>query len=657
MATRRRLSIPTRIFLGFALVLSAFAAVAITSLVQHERTAKTLRLLHEGYLPMALTVGEAKATQAVFGTLLDRLLQERDSTATRSWLNAARRVRPVTLRRALQLLERAETLDASPEDRATIARVRASLEKVGQAYRDGDPEYDALFRALESGDDATAGTVLGQLRTEERAIQRHFREAWNVLQERIATVSAAAAAQERDAAVLLGLLALVALGVGVAVTWWSQRVLQPIPVLHQRVQAVARGDLASRLEPKSDDELGRLTSEFERMVEALAARDARLREAAELQRRLQRMQEQIVAGLRAAVVVVDGDGVVRTVNPAARRLLGLDTDAVGARLDDTSLPSRLSGLGSAIDAVSTGRDRAVLAAAPLAHASGGAKRAVDVLVTPFGADRGDGGPRSVLVVAEDVTEELQTKARLIQTERLAAIGRMAAHVTHEVRNPLSSIGLNVEMLEEELDGTEPEARALLRAIQKEIDRLTGITEEYLRLARLPQPRLEPEDVGEIARSVAALVQKEMESTGTKLVVRIDGDLPLVAVDEAQVRQALLNLLRNAREAMPGGGAVHLDVERADGGLRIAVRDEGTGIAPEQREHIFDLFYTTKERGTGLGLPLTQQIVVAHGGRIRCDDADGGGTTFELWFPTAAAEPVATPVTTPAVETAGVGRDG
>src|SRR6185503_3285913 len=103
----------------------------------------------------------------------------------------------------------------------------------------------------------------------------------------------------------------------------------------------------------------------------------------------------------------------------------------------------------------------------------------------------------VLIVAEDVTEELGTNARLIQSERLAAIGRMAAHVTHEVRNPLSSIGLNVEMLEEELEHAGPEAKELLRAVHREIEHLTAITEEYLRVARLPNPQLEPEDIGDI----------------------------------------------------------------------------------------------------------------------------------------------------------------
>ncbi|MFW6051494.1 MAG: ATP-binding protein [Myxococcota bacterium] len=634
MARRPRFSIPTRIFLGFVVALTAFGAVAVTSLVQHERTVRTLRLLHEGYLPLALTVGEARATQAVFATLLDRVLQERDPTATRSWLATARRVRPATLRRALAGVERAERLAPPDADLAAIRSVRRELERVERAYGEGDALYTELFQALEAGDDARAEAILAELRTRERSVQRNFREAWKGLQERIASTSARAAERERQAAWSLGLLTLLALGVGVAVTWWSQRVLKPLPRLHQRVQAVARGDLSRRLEPSSDDELGRLTGEFERMVDALATRDARLREASEAQRRLQRMQEQIVSSLRAAVVVVDGGGTVRTVNPAAARVLELDEGAVDRNVRELGLPRRIEGLADAFGRVSSGGEPEVLTAVPF----GDGERHVNVLVTPFGEEaRGDGGRRAVLLVAEDVTEELETKARLIQTERLAAIGKMAAHVTHEVRNPLSSIGLNVEMLEEEMGQGDPEAKGLIGAIQRELDRLTGITEEYLRLARLPAPQLEPDDAGDLVRQVAEFVAPEMRGAGVELAVRVADGLPVVAIDESQLRQALLNLLRNAREAMPEGGRVDLEVDAAGGGVRIRVRDRGPGIPAEQRDRIFDLFYTTKERGTGLGLPLTQQIVVAHGGTVRCEGGPGQGTTFELWLPAHDAE--------------------
>jgi signal transduction histidine kinase len=166
-----------------------------------------------------------------------------------------------------------------------------------------------------------------------------------------------------------------------------------------------------------------------------------------------------------------------------------------------------------------------------------------------------------------------------------------------------------------------------------------VTEEYLRLARLPQPRLEADDLGELAESAASFVRKEMDAAGVKLDVEIARGLPLVAMDEPQIRQALLNLLRNAREAMPGGGTIGLRVSAREGGVTVSVHDQGPGIPAEARERIFDLFFTTKESGTGLGLPLTQQIVVAHGGRIRCDSTPGAGTTFDLWLP---ASPPAAP---------------
>jgi nitrogen fixation/metabolism regulation signal transduction histidine kinase len=636
MARRPRFSIPTRVFLGFALVFFAFVGVVGTSLVQHERTAHNLRLIHEGYLPFALTLGEAKATQAVFATLLDRVMEERGTTATRSWINAARRVRPATLRRALHGLERAEKLaGASSEGGAPLARVRGELEAVGIAYDEGHAELDAFFTALEAGHDDEASRLLEQSRERERLIQQHFRDAFREMQERIATASADAAEQERRAGITLLAMTVFALLVGVAFTIWSQRVLSPIPLLHERVEAVARGDLSNVLEPRSEDELGQLTAAFERMVSALAARDANLREAARTQRAQKRMQEQIIEALRAAVVVVDARDEVRTANAASEAVLGLAQGAVGAPIDPEGPFGEVEALLPAIDEVRRTREPVQIEATPR-HTS--PPRQLDVRISPLDPEAHAEG--SVLVVAEDVTEELATKLRLIHTERLAAIGRMAAHVTHEVRNPLSSIGLNVEMLEDEVPSMNEEARALLRAIHREIDRLTGITEEYLHLARMPEPRLTPDDPLDLVEEVVAFVRPEMTAAGVELLVRAPSALPLVPMDEHQLRQALLNLLRNAREASPGGGTIELSAIVEDDGVVLEIADHGVGIEPDVRDHIFDMFFSTKQRGTGLGLPLTQQIVIAHGGTIRCDARAPAGTSFRIWLPSApvAAEP-------------------
>lgn len=606
---RRALSIPTRIFLAFALTLVAFASVSVTSVVQHDKTARNLRLLHDGYLPLAVRFNEARGHQTNLLQDLERILE---ATAwVRSRFDASRQTRLGARRRFVHHFEKAERAARAAEDTETMAGVRESYQAILDAYDATQPHYDRFFAALDESDDVVAAEEHAELMELEREILRHYREAYAQLVDRLDSIAAESASQERQASIVLGVLALVMLVVGLAATLWSQRILRPLPLLQERVAAVAAGDLSSRkLRVRGDDELARLAENFEGMVEALAARDARLRD-------LRQMQAQIVAGLRAAVVVVDAEGTVRTVNPAALPVLGLEASDVGAQLEDRVELE----LETALAAVRSNGDAVFLEAQELGE------RRVDVLATPFGRDEGE-----VLLVADDVTDALRTKDRLIHTERLAAIGRMAAHVTHEVRNPLSSIGLNVEMLEDELSDTgDEEARALMRAIQREVDRLTGITEEYLRLARLPQPRLEADDLGELIRSVAQFVRREMEASKVELKIEV-GELPSVAFDEAQLRQALLNLLRNAREAM-GEGVVSLRASAVEGGVEIRVADRGPGIPAAERERIFDLFFTTKERGTGLGLPLTHQIVEAHSGRIECAANPEGGTVFTIWLPT------------------------
>ncbi len=601
--------------MAFSLVLTAFGAVTIFSVVQHERTARSLRLLHEGYLPLALTLGEAKATQAVFATLLDRLRDEdRDTGRTQSWLNAARQARPATLRRVFHGLENAERLAPDPTE---TARVREELQEVETTFRETNQAYDDLFAAFRGGEEAEARQLLVGVEQREHAIQRNYRDAWRAIQERIATTSAEAGEQERSSAVILGVMTIAALMLGIIATWWSQRVLKPLPRLYERVASVAQGDLSRVMEDERDDELGRLSNEFERMVDALATRDTRLRG-------LQQLQEQILGNLRAAILVVE-DGRLRLSNAAAARVLAVDETSEGVNMDALAI-GELAEFTDAVERAGNGGDPVTLDAQPFRD------RVLDVLVTPFG-DRD-----TVLVVADDVTDALSTKARLIHSERLAAIGRMAAHVTHEVRNPLSSIGLNVEMLGDEIGAGNAEAAALMRAIQDEIDRLAGITEEYLRLARLPQPLLEPEDLGELLESVALFVAREMEASRIELTLNIDEELPTVALDEPQLRQALINLLRNAREAMPGGGEITVTCAAADDVVSVSVRDQGDGVDEAARAMIFDLFFTTKDHGTGLGLPLTRQIVVAHGGDIECV-VDDEGTTFTFWLPAAKSEAV------------------
>jgi signal transduction histidine kinase len=219
---------------------------------------------------------------------------------------------------------------------------------------------------------------------------------------------------------------------------------------------------------------------------------------------------------------------------------------------------------------------------------------------------------------------------LLATERLATIGKMAAHVTHEIRNPLSSMALNVELLEDDLALASEESRELLRAIRREVERLTELSGQYLSFARRGPQRLEVEDLREVVNEAAEFMRRELEQQGVSLEVH-SADRPVSArVDEAQIKQALYNLMRNAREAMPNGGRVTVSVGQGKfGGSDVVVEDEGVGLDEATRARLFEPFFTTKSNGTGLGLAITRQIIEAHGGSILCEPKEPRGT--RIWI--------------------------
>jgi signal transduction histidine kinase len=261
---------------------------------------------------------------------------------------------------------------------------------------------------------------------------------------------------------------------------------------------------------------------------------------------------------------------------------------------------------------------------------------------------GDLKPRPAVDTKDEIGELAKTfegmvsaiaraNEQLVAAERLATIGKMAAHVTHEIRNPLSSIALNLELLEEDLANAPPEAQALLKAIGKEVDRLSALSGQYLAFARRQPLRFESEDVGEIVREAADFVRREFAQHKVEIALRVDPELPRVNADEGQLKQAVFNLLRNAREAMPSGGEVTVSVVRAvGGGVDVTIEDQGTGIDDEARARLFEPFFTTKSHGTGLGLAITRQIIEVHSGSIACEPRHGGpGTRIWLHLPEAA----------------------
>ena len=265
-------------------------------------------------------------------------------------------------------------------------------------------------------------------------------------------------------------------------------------------------------------------------------------------------------------------------------------------------------------------------------------RAIQVAAGDYKSRIEERGPAEVADLAREFNamgRAIEEREReLVRSERLAAVGKMAAMITHEVRNPLSSIGLNTELLEDELAPDADEARALCRAITHEVDRLTAITEEYLAFARLPKPKIGSEPVNTLVTALASFVREDLAARKVELVVEPSAGDPIALVDPAQLRQCLINLVRNAADAVAtnGGGHIWLRTRRLDKRVAIEVADDGIGIAPELLPRLFDQFFSTKDGGSGLGLALTQQIVKDHGGELAVESTVGKGTTFTVLLP-------------------------
>lgn len=220
---------------------------------------------------------------------------------------------------------------------------------------------------------------------------------------------------------------------------------------------------------------------------------------------------------------------------------------------------------------------------------------------------------------------------LLQAERLAAVGQLSAEVVHEIRNPLNSISLNIDWLESELKNPDPEISKTVKSISREIERLGQITESYLVRARVPSQEQQKTPVNELIREIIEF-EKE-ESVGVVIETEFAPGEIFVKTDRSRLKQAFLNVLKNAKEAMPKGGKIRVRTVNSDNVSQILFSDTGSGMNEATKKKSFQPFFTTKHNGTGLGLALTKEIVEEAHGSIFVSSQLGTGTTFTFQFPT------------------------
>ncbi|MBD3308625.1 response regulator [candidate division KSB3 bacterium] len=225
----------------------------------------------------------------------------------------------------------------------------------------------------------------------------------------------------------------------------------------------------------------------------------------------------------------------------------------------------------------------------------------------------------------------QTQDKLIQSEKLASIGRLASRIAHELRNPIQGIRMGIDLLHQDI-GDDPNSRDTLKHLDQEILAVNTIIQDLLEYARDMKFEYTATDVNSLLEGIVFNMSEALTTQGIDVKTHYE-DLGTIQADGLRLRQVLLNLVQNAIDAMPTGGTLTLTTTAPDAhSVAIAVQDTGGGIAPEHRQRIFEPFFTTKDKGVGLGMSIVHKIIEAHGGSIQIDSQLDAGTTFTLILP-------------------------
>jgi PAS domain S-box-containing protein len=344
----------------------------------------------------------------------------------------------------------------------------------------------------------------------------------------------------------------------------------------------------------------------------------------------ERLSAQVLASMSSGVLVVDGSGRVRTLNPAAAALLRLEEDAAG-RL----APEVLARAGALADVVATGlsEGRPIVRRSVTIETPDGARH-FGVTVSPIhDGETVDG----VICLFTDLTEIVDLEEQLRMKDSLARLGELTAGIAHEFRNGLATIHGYGRLLDP--NQLPDAARPCVEGIRAETKALGDVVTRFLEFARPVTPVLAPVDVRTLLERVIDDLRGEIAARGGEVL--LTGTFAPVDGDDVLLRQAFANLCRNALEACAGAGTIpRITVDGAldpdHHAVRIAITDNGPGIAPGDEASIFRPFFTTRSEGTGLGLALVQKIAVVHNGRVSAGNAPGGGARFVLTLPASAA---------------------
>jgi signal transduction histidine kinase len=400
----------------------------------------------------------------------------------------------------------------------------------------------------------------------------------------------------------------------------SNLALKPLEAINRRLDLLTAGQEPSGKERQRSDEYGVVTTKIDRL-------GRQMRDVKEVFSALKENLDQIMANLQDGVMLFTRDWRAVLVSASVEGFVGKPRhEMLGHSVTEIFSDTRLGRLVLACF------DRHHPLSGREVESESGARVQVSL---DFIEERGE--RIGALITLRDAESVRRIEDEIELSRRLAAIGRLTSGVAHEVKNPINAIVVHLEVLRQKLQQLDPDTRRHIDVIGSEIQRLDRVVQTLVDFTRPVELRLADLDLRRLVDEVVVLAQPDAERHGVSIVRNFPTDSLPVKVDSDLVKQAVLNIVLNGVQAMPGGGELTLIGSRADDDAQLEIRDHGGGIPQEVRDKIFNLYFTTKKNGSGIGLAMAYRVMQLHNGSVEYESAEGQGTTFRLRFPLSAEE--------------------